>query len=327
MQSRQPPRWQRYIFRVSSLESEVKKSIPFPQTCYNQFGSPAFYISTRCPIFKTMHKKILISFAICLILAGLSFAQSIKRTTYKTETIEFGVGGTLTISGAPTGSISIEGWSKNEVEISAEVEMQGANEADLAEIAKVSGFVIDQQYGHIRIMSIGTHDKEYLKRAAKKFPKRLLNSPLKIDYKIKVPTYCDLDINSGTGDLILSKVEGAIQIKAFEGNASLNLIGGTINATFGKGNVDVKINNRSWRGREASFQLASGTLSVQFPNNMNAEIDASVLRTGQIENTLTTLKPRDRTKFSDKTMIAKAGSGGALLSFTVGDGTLKMSNW
>lgn len=274
-----------------------------------------------------MHKKILVSFAILLFLTNFSIAQNVKRTTYKTETAELGAGGTVTITGAPNGSITIEGWSKNEVEISAEIELQGANEADLAEIAKVSGFLVDQSFGHIRIMSVGTHDKEYLKKVAKKFPKRLLNSPLKIDYKIKVPSYCDLDINSGTGDLTLAKVEGAMLIKAFEGNASLNLTGGTVNATFGKGNVDVKINSRSWRGRQATVQVASGTLNVQLPNNMNAEIDASVLREGKIENSLTAIKPRNRTQFNEKMMLAKAGNGGATLSFTVGDGTLKMSNW
>ncbi len=60
---------------------------------------------------------------------------------------------------------------------------------------------------------------------------------------------------------------------------------------------------------------------------MNAEVDASILRTGKIENALTSLKPRNRSKFSETSMLAKAGNGGALLSFTVGDGTLKMSNW
>jgi hypothetical protein len=37
------------------------------------------------------------------------------------------------------------------------------------------------------------------------------------------------------------------------------------------------------------------------------------------------LKPRERTKFTEKSMAAKAGSGGAALSFTVGDGTLKLA--
>ncbi len=277
-----------------------------------------------------MNKKILNLSVICLsmlIFSSFGLAQAFKRTTYKTETLEFGVGGTVTVIGAPTGSITIEGWDKNEVEVSAEVELQAASEADLAELAKVNTFVIDEDFGHIRIVSVGTHDKDYMKRTAKKFPKKLFGLPFKVDYKIKVPRYCDLDISTGKGALNLSKVEGSMQIKAMESNAVLDLIGGTINATFGSGNVDVKINTRSWRGRQAAVQLASGTLNVQFPNNMNAEIDASILRSGKIENSLLALKPRNRSKFSETSMLAKAGSGGALLSFSVGDGTLKMSNW
>lgn len=249
----------------------------------------------------------------------------IKRTNYKTETIEFGVGGTISIIGAPNGSIKVEGWQKNAVEISAEVEMQAASEADLAELAKVNGFVIDNDFGHIRITSVGTHDKSYMKRVAKKFPKNLLTMPLKIDYVIKVPVYSDLNIDGGRGDLNLSNVEGMIRINYLESNAKLNLIGGTVFATVGKGAVEVVIPNRSWRGRSADVQLASGTMSIQLPVNLNANLDAQILRVGQIENALINLKPRERTKFTEKSMAAKAGSGGAALSFTVGDGTLKLA--
>lgn len=248
----------------------------------------------------------------------------IKRTNYKTETVEFGVGGTVSIIGAPQGSITVEGWSKNQVEITAEVEMQAPTEADLTELARVNGFVIDDDFGHIRITSVGTHDKNYLKRVAKKFPKNLLALPFKIDYVIRVPAYSDINIDGGRGDLNLSNVEGTMRINFLESNARLNLIGGTFFATIGKGDVAVTIPNRSWRGRSADVQVALGTMTVQLPVNLHANIDAQILRGGQIENTLLNLKPRDRTKFTEKTMAAKAGNGGAALSFTVGDGTLKL---
>lgn len=279
-----------------------------------------------------MTKNLLNLCAAGFIACFFAFAASaqsknlIKRTTFKSEKISFGAGGTLTIIGAPNGLISVEGWSKNEIEISADIEVQAETEADLAELSKISGFVIDDSAIHIRVISVGTHDKDYLKRVAKKIPKRLLSLPLKVDYRIKVPAYCDLQIDSGKGDLSISSVEGAMQIKALESNATLNLIGGTVSATFGTGNVDVKINTRSWRGRQAVIQLATGNLNIQLPPNMNAEIDAAVLRTGKIENSMESLKPRNRSKFSEKQMIARAGNGGALLSFTVGDGNLKISN-
>lgn len=256
------------------------------------------------------------------------FAQTktlLKRTTYKTENIDFGAGGTVSINGAPNGSITIEGWQKNEVEISADIEVQAETEADLALLAQVNTFVLDENFGHITVQSVGTFDKKYLKGAAKKFPKNLLAMPFRIDYRIKVPVYCDLEINGGHGDLTLANVEGAMRINVLETNARLDLLGGTINATFGSGTVDVLIPTRGWRGHSADIQLASGTMNVRLPPNLSAEIDAKVLQNGQIENSYKNLKPRDRTKFTTRTIAAKAGSGGVNLSFTVGDGTLKLS--
>ena len=269
------------------------------------------------------------SLSLILLITFNAFAQTkqlIKRTTYKTDTVDFGVGGTVSIVGAPNGAITIEGWQKNEVEISAEIEVQAATEADLAQLAQVSTYILDEGFGHISISSVGVYDKKYIKSIAKKFPKNLLEMPLKIDYKIKVPSFCDLEIDGGNGDLTLSNVEGAMRIKVLESNAKLNLIGGTILATFGAGNVEVNIPSRSWRGRSADIQLAAGTMSINFPPNLSAFVDAKVLRNGQVENSYELLKPRDRTKFTDKAINAKSGIGGAQLSFTVGDGTLKIQD-
>jgi len=92
-----------------------------------------------------------ISVYLCLSVVSIflflapTFAQNqtlLKRTTYKTETVELGAGGTVSIIGAPNGAITVEGWQKNEVEITAEVEMQAPTEADLAELAKVNNFAI-----------------------------------------------------------------------------------------------------------------------------------------------------------------------------------------
>ncbi len=273
-------------------------------------------------------QTLFIAFAM-LVFSAVCLAQTqqlIKRTAYKTDSVEFGAGGTISVTGAPLGSISIEGWNKNEIEVSAEIEMQAASEADLAQLATVNSFVIDQDFNTTRIVSVGTFDKDYMKRTAKKFPKHLLGMPFKIDYKIKVPRYADLNINGGNGDFTLSGVDGEIFVKYVNSNAKINLIGGSLQATFGAGTVDVLIPTRGWRGRFADIQLATGTMNVQLPLSFNAEIDATVLRTGQIENSFGELKPKTRNiKFTDKSISAKAGIGGVPLKFTVGDGTLKIS--
>ena len=284
-------------------------------------------------MFKSRVQKFfaLLFLPAAVVFFGYSFSLAqtktlIKRTTYKNEKIDFSAGGTLTIVGAPAGSISIAGWQKNQVEISAEIEVQAETETDLAELARLDGFVIDDDSGHIRVITVGTHDKDYLKQAAKKFPKRLLGMPFKIDYKIKVPAYCDLEINGGRGDFNLSGVEGLMEIRFLETNAKMNLTGGDVDATFGGGTVEMNIPTRSWRGRGLDIQLAGGNLDVYLQPAFSADIDASILRTGKIENSIESLKPRARATFTEKSVAARNGAGGANLRFTVGDGTLKMQD-
>jgi hypothetical protein len=255
---------------------------------------------------------------------NLQVKKLLKKTTYKSEKYDFGPGGTITVLGSPEGSVTVEGWNKNEVEVSAEIEVQAETEADLNLMSVVNGFVTDSGFSNLRVLSVGMHDKDYMKKVAKKFPKNLYANPWKINYTIKAPFMSDLYITQGKGDLAISKIEGAFQLKLAEGNADLKLNGGTIDGTFGNANVNVEILNRSWRGRHLNMQVINGTLNVKLPLNLNAEIDAKVLRNGQIENLVETLKPREnRIPFTDKSVAAKAGNGGVAFSFVVGDGSMK----
>src|SRR5437660_7169207 len=98
------------------------------------------------------------------------------RTSIRHESHRLAYGGTVTLVGAPAGSITIEGWPRNEVDISAEIQLRADTEADLDLLAAVNGFVLDDDSNHIRVLSVGTHDKAYM-RTEKKFPKTLLGLP------------------------------------------------------------------------------------------------------------------------------------------------------
>ena len=251
----------------------------------------------------------------------------LKRVVTKSEKANFGVGGTISIAGAPRGSVTVEGWNKNEVEVTAEIELQAATEADLAMLAKVNSFLFDATYGTVSILTVGMHDKDYMKKSAKKFPKQLLTLPWKIDYVVHVPAMSDLQVTVGKGGLKVKGIEGAMQLKAAETDADLQFTGGSIIGTFGAGNVNVWVNTRSWRGRSLQMQLAQGNMNVILPSSFNADIDASILRTGEIQNTYPALTEREsgKAKFTNKLIAGRAGNGGALLSFVVGDGIMKFS--
>lgn len=259
------------------------------------------------------------------VLLASAQSQSVKRTLTKTDKLDFSSGGTLTVTGAPNGSIRIVGSAKNEIEIVATVEIEASSETDFAKLGEITGFVTSESVIRVAVGSIGPHNKFGLKKLPKDFPKGLLTVPFRIDYVINVPRYTDLEIDGGKGDLSVTGVEGSMRINYLDTKGYIEVIGGNTVVTAGSGSLDIAFGVRGWRGRSANVNLGSGTLAVRLPLNMSAEIDANVLKTGAIENSITDLKPRDRKiAFTDRSIAAKAGVGGAPLKFTVGDGTIKL---
>ncbi len=246
------------------------------------------------------------------------------RTTTRHESRRLGFAGAVTIVGAPAGSITIEGWQRNEVDVSAEVELKAPSPQDLDRLAVVNNFAIDEDANHVRIITTGTHDRKFMKQAAKDFPKSLLGLPWKIDYHIKVPVMTDLSIDAGNGPIKLSGVEGTLRLNALQSVADLSLTGSDASVIIQTGTVNFTIPERSWHGLHAEIKLASGNLNVALMPGFSGDIDAQVMRTGEVKSTFPGLEPLERNSIAPRSVRARAGSGGAMLTFTVGDGTIQI---
>ena len=246
----------------------------------------------------------------------------LTRTTTRHENYRLPFGGTLTLVGAPMGSIVIEGWQRNELDLEASIELQAPTAAALDQLAVVNNFAVDVDSNHIRILTTGTHDRTFMKRAVKNFPKALVGLPWKLNYHIKVPALTDLEIDAGVGPINLSGVEGALRLNALQSDANLSLTGGLVSALVQSGTITLTIPARGWHGLGAEVRLASGNLNIDLLPGFSADINAEVLRLGEIKTTFADLQPRDRNSITPRSVRARAGSGGATLSFTVGDGTI-----
>jgi hypothetical protein len=276
--------------------------------------------------------KPLLLLAILLASANQMFSQKtvapeiqlLKRTSTRHEIRRFSYGGTVTLIAAPRGSVTIEGWTRNEVELTAEIELQGPTEADLDQLATVNGFVFDEDLNHLSILTTGTHDRTFMKRSAKNFPKKLLNMPWKIDYRLRVPVNTDLEVNAGHGTVKLSGIEGALRVSATESDTALMLTGGVVSTTVTAGSINFTIPARSWRGSGADIRIAAGTINVDLPPGFSGDIDADVLRTGKIVNTYDALQAREKPGITERTVRARAGAGGPFFKFTVGDGVVNI---
>jgi hypothetical protein len=249
----------------------------------------------------------------------------LTRTTTRHEVRRLPYGSTVTLLGAPVGSITIEAWTRAEVDITADIELHADTEEDLTRLAAVNSFIIEDDPNQLRILTTGMHDKKFMRQAAKNFPKKLLSLPWKIDYHLRVPVMTDLEINGGRGAFNLAGVEGSISFQAQESDALMTMTGGMLRATLLRGSVKLIVPTRSWRGAGVNLQLATGELTIEFPPGFSGDIDADILRTGQIENNYAELTPRERTTPTPRSIKSTAGAGGVTFSLTVGDGTIKIN--
>jgi hypothetical protein len=282
----------------------------------------------------TINLFTLLAFAgVVLLLPGRATAQkqkpstpaappSLVRTTTRNETRRLGYGGTLTIVGAPEGSITIEGWSRSEVEVRAEIQVRADSEQDLDRLAAVNGFALDEDLNHLRVLTTGTHDRAFMKAQAKNFPKKLLGLPWKIDYRIRVPMSVDLDINAGRGPISLAGVEGNVRVSSPQSETKLEFSGGTLSTTIAVGRVTLKVLGRSWRGVGADIKVAAGDIVLELPPGFSGDLDADILRTGEIESAYEGLEAREKPGITKQHVKGRMGSGGGFLKLTVGDGRI-----
>ncbi|MBX3291885.1 MAG: hypothetical protein KF881_03215 [Acidobacteria bacterium] len=249
----------------------------------------------------------------------------IKRTVTKTERIPFGAGGTVTVAGAPLGAIRIKPSAGNEVVINAKIEIQADNEAELAKLTEITGYITEESLSRIAITAVGAHTKGIFKKIPKKTAAKLASLPYSIDFEIEVPKYCDLVLNGGKGDLTVEGLEGSLSVNFIESAAVIRIISGAVNITVGQGSVDIALGTKGWRARTADVSVAKGDIIASFPANFSAELDAVILRTGAIYNIIEGMTPRDRkVEPTERLMQMKAGVGGPRVKFTVGDGSIRL---
>lgn len=269
---------------------------------------------------------------LALIVGGMAvsaFGQVsplLKKTITKTETFPVSPGATVSVTGGPLGSIRVVGTSKNEISIVTMIDVQAPTEAALTELSGMTGYVLDESPLRVSILTIGPHNKFGLKKLPKNFPRSLLALPTRVDYVITVPRYIELEIDGGKGDLSVENVEGTMRINFIESNAKIGIVGGNTIVSIGSGDVVAAFATRGWRASPVNISVVLGNLTVLLPTKLNAELDATILKSGVIDNKLTDLKPRDRKLlFTEKSIIAKSGVGGVPLKFSVADGSLTLA--
>lgn len=162
-------------------------------------------------------------FVCCLALGLSAQAQTIEKREAEvttTQSLEFGAKGTIQIVDS-FGSVKVEGWDKEEVELTVKKRTQKKYEPkDLAKAAKdLDRFKVTMEaVGETSLLVINTTYPSWT-------PARIFRGKtnLNLDYLIKVPRQSALLIKHGIGEVEVVNVSGDIEATASIGEVSLRL--------------------------------------------------------------------------------------------------------
>jgi len=216
------------------------------------------------------------------------------------------------------GSVSIETWNRDEVDIQAEKAVRGRrSNLDRIEI------VIEARANHVTVDTI--------------FPK-IRNFRGKVTYAIKVPEGLVLDkISTTNGDIEISGPVKDVRISSTNGNLKVSrieglLVGGTTNGDIRAEDLNGEVDVHSTNGNivlnvrsvsdEIGARTTNGSISLTIrANDIDADVEA---RTTNGRITVDFPVTLSSGQISKRRLNGRIGSGGPLISLKTTNGAVKI---
>jgi hypothetical protein len=125
--------------------------------------------------------------------------------------------------------------------------------------------------------------------------------------------------SSGNGDIEVDHAEGDVHASSGNGRIKVSTSMGPVSASTGNGRIEVDMRTISNPG-DMSFSTGNGSITVRFPSNLSADIEANV----PYRNFSTDFPIRMESGWGGRRIDGKIGNGGPRLRFSTGNGRVSI---
>lgn len=191
----------------------------------------------------------------------------------------------ISVDGLANGGIQIEGWDRNDIELSARVCVWDRRRSDAEELAK-----------EIEIRTDGT-----IRADGPRWHRR---SGWSVSYRLMVPKQSNLNLETRNGGITISHVEGEIRFDATNGGIELSNLQGDVQGRTTNGGVNVELSGVRWQGYGLDVRTTNGGVVLDIPRDYSANLETG------------TVNGKIRVDFP----ITVQGTIGRRISTTLGDG-------
>ena len=225
------------------------------------------------------------------------------------RTVPLAAGGSFAISNV-NGSIDIDGWDHNEVQISAR-KITAGPAGSLREV----NITLDVAPGSI---SVATHYPEGS------------GVEVNVEFRVRVPARVRLtSVSTVNGSVTVHDVSSAGSLSTVNGNVTLSRGAGLFSARATNGSISLELLSLSGglaperlsdRGASIIARTTNGAVLVALPAGAGAELDAET-RNGDFSSDLPLLA---RTFAAGRSIRGRVGSGGPLLQLRTVNGSIRL---
>jgi DUF4097 and DUF4098 domain-containing protein YvlB len=218
------------------------------------------------------------------------------------------------------GSIEVESWTENQIEIVAYKKVRASNHENAEELMKHLEIDIDQSGNNLRIETIHPRRNKDNDGGFLSWLFSLgSNSSASIDYVIKVPKKMDLDLNSTNGGLDVYNCEGMIDLKTTNGKIVAKDIKGSTNCKTTNGSIKVYL-EKIYPKEDMTFKSTNGSIKVYLPDDTNADVEAKTTN-GSIS---CDLPVKGNHRESKRHFYGEINDGGPLIYLKTTNGSIRI---
>ena len=144
------------------------------------------------------------------------------------------------------------------------------------------------------------------------------NNDVVVDFHVKVPRGVHLDARTVNGNVDVDGLRGHVQANTVNGSISIST-SETAEATTVNGSITARVGSSDW-DESLQFTTVNGAISVIFPEDVNASVDASSMNGSITSDFPLTV----RGKIGRRHLSGRIGHGGGELSMSTVNGSIHL---
>ena len=206
----------------------------------------------------------------------------------------------MRVDAEPNGGISVEGWDRNEVLLTAKVQAWSRN-GDPREIVE-----------DVRIETGRTISPDG--------PDTGRREGWSVSFRLMVPRNTDLDLESHNGGIKIVGVRGDLTFETQNGGINLEEVGGAVRGRTQNGGVKVYLTGSQFDGEGLDVQTRNGSVSLTVPEDFRANLE-----TGTVNGSFDTDFPITlRGQLRSRRITTELNGGGPSIRLVTTNGTVRL---